>query len=153
MCRPISVWCLGLDHKGSGEFASHCSVEGSHIDGGVIVSLRLALVRVAFGVNFSNLYCFGPGGPLSAPLVCTAATVYTAVEDVEHLPSLCLSDEPRRARSFLLSFCISGFCMRCFLQYLTDYDFDKLRTTTRRDCRIFFIELPLTEVLLILVLV
>ena len=54
-----------------------------------------------------------------------------------------LSDEPRRARSFLLSFCIAGFCMRCFLQCLTDYDFDMLRTTTRRDCRIFFIELLL----------
>ena len=61
---------------------------------------------------------------------------YTAIEDVEHLPSLGLSDEPRSARSLLLSFCIAGVCMRCILQHLTDHAFDKLRATRRRGCRI-----------------
>ena len=41
-------------------------------------------------------HCFGPGGPLSAPLVCTAATDFTDVEGVEHVLSLRLSAEPRR---------------------------------------------------------
>ena len=76
---------------------------GSHIGGGALVSLRPALVRVVSDVRFPHFSCFGSDGPLSAPLVCTAAThfinetsVLFLVEGVEHVPSFRLSDRPRR---------------------------------------------------------
>ena len=75
----------------------------SHIGGGVLVSLRPAPVRVVSDVRFPHFSCFGSDGPLSASLLCTAATdfinetsVLLLVEGVEHVPSFRLSGEPRR---------------------------------------------------------